>query len=463
MNVLLISPNADSELSEMTEPAHGLAYVAACLLDQKHDVRVIDAKTLHLKTSKVVEMALVLEERPDVIGITAMTPDIIWAGKIADGIKAHRPEIPIIVGGPHPTALPEETLREFPSFDIAVIGEGEMTAVDLLNALQSENATDRIQYIKGIAYRNGDQIVTTEPRPLIEDLDGLPMPAWHLFPARSDHPIFATRGCPFTCKFCMRMMGRRVRKRSPENVILEIERLISDQHGSKSFWFSDETFGVDRLWTEEFLGLMIQRGLSQHVEWFANSRVNIADKELYQKMRQAGCKRLAFGIESGNQKILDNVAKNFKLPDAENAVRLAKESGMVVNAFFILGHPFESRSTLVDTIRFAIRLNPDCISIGIMVPYPGTEIWDMALRNEGGYNFVSRNWDDFRKYHGRPLGLAKIGATELEMWQLAAYFAFYLFNRRFRDLFSLMREHRRSAMASIRRRLSLLVDRAAAF
>jgi anaerobic magnesium-protoporphyrin IX monomethyl ester cyclase len=246
MKVLLISPQADTGLSEMVEPAHGLAYIAAYLLNQGYEVEIIDAKSLSLKTAQVV--AIAREKKPDIVGISAMTPDIIWAGKIADGIKADEPDIPIIIGGPHVTALPERTLREFPSFDIAVIGEGEITITELLNVIQYFDISMDIYNVKGVAFRRDGQVVVTEPRNPIDNLDSLPFPAWHLFPPRSDYPVFSTRGCPFRCKFCMRVIGNNTRKRSPENVIAEIERNINKYH-SESFWFSDEVFGINRQWT----------------------------------------------------------------------------------------------------------------------------------------------------------------------------------------------------------------------
>ncbi|MFC1712124.1 B12-binding domain-containing radical SAM protein [Candidatus Poribacteria bacterium] len=451
MKVLLISPKADTGLSDMVEPSHGLAYIAACVLEQGHEVHVIDAKSLDLSTTEVV--ALAHERKTDIVGITAMTPDIIWAGKIADGIKTNGPEIPIIVGGPHVTALPERTLREFPSLDIAVIGEGERAIVELLDVISSSHTLEDIHKVKGLAFRRGEQVVITEPRQPIADLDSLPFPAWHLFPRQTEYTVFATRGCPFRCKFCMRVMGSSVRTRSPENVVAEIEHNIR-KYGMRSFRFEDETFGIQRRWTERLLDMMIESKIPDRItSWSAMSRVNIANSKVYRKMKRAGCRTVNFGIESGSQKILESVHKGFKLNNAKRAIKVAKEAGLRVAAFFIMGHPFETRLTLIDTIRFAAKLNPDHVAIGVMVPYPGTAIWDMALEKEGGYDYISHNWDDYRKYHGHPLGLKRISAVELEIWQVCGYFAVYISHARFRDLLHLLRQHRRSILAGVKHRV----------
>lgn len=449
MKAILISPAMDSGLSEMREPHLGLAYIASKLLEEKYNVKVIDAKTLQLKTSEVI--ALALKEQPQVVGITAMTPDILSANIIAEGIKKKLDKVPIIIGGPHATALPRETLLEFPSFDIVVIGEGEFTVLDLIKQLSAGKGKESVKDIKGIAFRANGTIVFTSSRERIKDLDSLPFPAWQLFPRMSAYPIYATRGCPFQCNFCMRVLGNKVRKRHPTNIVAEIERNITE-FGTKYFWFSDETFGVDPRWANELLDLMISRKLNETLKWMANSRANLANYDLYCKMNRAGCEMLQFGIESGNPNILQNSSKGFTLEHAVNAIKIAKKAGLSTGTFFIIGHPYETPSTAWDTIKFAAKINSTVVSFGIMVPYPGTKIWDMANRKEGGYTYISRNWNDYMKQHGRPLGLASLTLKQLERLQILAYLVFYLRNGRIGDLITFVKQHRKSLFTRINRR-----------
>lgn len=439
----------DSGLSEMREPHLGLAYIAAKLIEEKHEVKVIDAKTLQLKTSEVI--ALALKEQPQVVGITAMTPDILSANIIAKGIKKDLEKATIIVGGPHATALPGEMLLEFPSFDIAVIGEGEFTVLNLIKSLRAEEKKEALQNIKGIAFRNNGKIVITPPGERIKDIDSLPFPAWQLFPRMSAYPIYASRGCPFQCNFCMRVLGSKVRKRHPANIVAEIERNIT-MFGIKYFWFSDETFGVDPRWANELLDLMLSQKFNGTLKWMANSRANLANYDLYCKMKRAGCEMLQFGIESGNPKILQNSSKGFTLEHALNAVKFAKKVGLSTGTFFIIGHPYETPSTAWDTIKFAAKVNSTVVSFGIMVPYPGTKIWDMANRKEGDYTYISRNWNDYMKQHGRPLGLASLTPKQLERLQILAYLVFYLRNMRIGDLMTFIKLHKKSMFARIKSR-----------
>lgn len=448
MKIVLISPALDSGLSEMREPHLGLAYIAAKLLQERYEVKVIDAKTLQLKTSEVITLAL--KEQPQIIGITAMTPDILSADTIAKEIKKKLDKVTIIIGGPHATALPRETLLEFPSFDIVIVGEGEFTVFDLIKSLSMGEKKEALQNIKGIAFRANGTIVLTPPRERINDLDSLPFPAWQLFPKVSAYPIYATRGCPFQCIFCMRVLGSKVRKRHPTNIIAEIEKNLT-AFGSKFFWFSDETFGVDPRWTNELLDLMISRKINERLKWMANSRANLANYDLYLKMRRAGCETLEFGIESGNPNILHNSSKGFTLEHALNAIKVAKKAGLRTGTFFIIGHPYETLSTAWDTIKFAAKVNSTTVSFGIMVPYPGTKIWDMANRKEGGYTYISKNWNDYMKQHGRPLGLASLTPEKLEQLQILAYLVFYLRNMRIGDLITFMRLHRKSIFARMKR------------
>lgn len=432
----------------MREPPHGLAYIAAMLRAEGYRVEAIDAKQRRLKTQQVVKEAL--ERGPDMVGLTAMTPDVIWAGKIAEGIKAALPDVPMVIGGPHANALPEETLEEFGGFDVAVVGEGEFTSLELAQSVEERVFPGRLPEIRGIAYRSKGEVVITEPRGYLVDLDSLAFPAWDLFPAAHNrsYPIYATRGCPFGCKFCQRVLGDKVRRRSIENIIAELEWLL-DTFNARGFWFADETFGFNHRWTSDLLDLMIQRDIRHRALWHAQTRVDLITEKLLSKMKEAGCDGLGFGVESGSQEILQKTGKNIKLKDAPKAVTLAKKIGIKTRSFFILGHPYETIKTIRETIDFAARLNTDFVSFAVMVPYPGTEVWDLANRKEAGYSYVSQNWDDYRKHLAAPLGFNSIPHQVLMNLDKKAYIIFYGRNRRWCDLLAFLWEHRSSIRAHI--------------
>jgi radical SAM superfamily enzyme YgiQ (UPF0313 family) len=427
-----------------------LAYIAAVLESENHKVDIIDAKASNYSLKDIT--ARYAETGSAVVGITAMTHEIHLAGEIAGRIKAQNPETTVVIGGPHSTALPERTLREFPSFDIAVIGEGEKSMLEVVRGIESGDLNGDFDKIKGISYRTNGAIVTNESRPFMspDELNDLPFPAWHLFPEQA-LPMLAGRGCPFRCKFCMRVLGNKVRMRSPENVLSEIEYLYA-RFGKTGSWFRDETFGLSRKWTGEYLDLLegFNRNHGIKWSWKANSRVNIADPDIYGRMRAAGCSGLDFGIESGNPDVLNEIRKDITKENAENAIRTAKKAGLKTNAFFIIGHPDETFSTAMDTIRFAAKLNTDAIAVGIMVPYPGTDIWLMAKEGKGGYKLLTEDWRFYDKYFGNTIRLERLSEKQLKMLQSLCYIWFYSRNLKIGQGWKYFSAHFKEAMAMFR-------------
>ncbi|MFX0133920.1 MAG: B12-binding domain-containing radical SAM protein, partial [Candidatus Hodarchaeota archaeon] len=366
-----------------------------------------------------------VEIKPDILGLTAKTPDIRECEKLACKMKSIKSSIKVIVGGAHVTGIRKRVLEECDWFDFGIYGEGEITFCELLDHFKKDNKP--ISEIDGLIHRDGDRIIENRPRKFISDLNSLLFPAWHLFPRGTDLPLFTSRGCPFKCIFCQRVMGNSARTMSPYRVIQEMEWNIRE-FGTTFFQIEDETFGLNREWTENFLDLIIQRGLNKRVTWFANSRVNIANLEIYRKMQRAGCVGLGFGIESGNQQILDIINKGFNLEDAKKAINLAKQAGLETHVFFILGHPFETKKTIRDTINFACKLNPYDVAFGIMIPYPGTKISEMAKENKGGYIGLSENWEKYTKYFGGVLEFENLKKSTLNWYQKKAYLKFCIRN-----------------------------------
>jgi radical SAM superfamily enzyme YgiQ (UPF0313 family) len=429
-------------------PLLGLGYLAAYLREAGYECRIADAKFERLKLADLV--ARIREFRPRLLGITAMTHEVVRAAQIAAAAKNLVPGLCTVIGGPHVTALPAETLEEFPAFDVAVFGEGEDTLCELARALRDGGS---LGGIAGLAFRGeGGAVAKNLPRPWRMDIDSLPFPAWDLYPPAPEYQIFSSRGCPYRCGFCMRVLGERVRSRSVERVVREFE-LVTERYRPREISFSDEVFTLDERRAVAICDLLIAKGLHRRTPWFANARVNCLSRALYRAMRAAGCVRVGVGIESGNQEILNRVHKGITLDKAREMVRICKGEGLRVAAFFIIGHPGETRETIRQTIAFARELNPTSVAFGIMVPYPGTEIAAMASRGEGGYRLISHNWSDYDKYFGGALELKEIPRRELERWQARAYLSFYLRNLRLLSLAGFAFSRRKSVMHYIRRTL----------
>ncbi|MDP2928548.1 MAG: radical SAM protein [Candidatus Omnitrophota bacterium] len=195
---------------------------------------------------------------------------------------------------------------------------------------------------------------------------------------------------------------------------------------------------------------MIKKGLSKDIRWSATTRVDSVDKDLLQKMKEAGCDHIEFGVESGNREILKKIKKGITIEQAANAVRIAKDLKLHTEIGFILGHPDETAETAYQTIYLASMLNTNYVQLGIMVPYPGTEVADMAKNGLGGYKLLSNDWSDYNKQLGNALELKNLSRKDLERIQFAGYLKLFIFNRRYKDLLLFLLDFHREAFAFIR-------------
>lgn len=436
--VVLTNPPTEAskerQFARTREPRLGLAYLAAYLERQGVQTEVIDAKFEGLSFSQVVDRGK--KQTPDLVGITAFTPDIVDAARLATDLKRELPHTPVVIGGAHATALPVQTMEQFHCFDFLIYGEGEITLNELVLALSGKKA---MEDVRGLVFRS-KEIKQNEPRPLITNLDELPFPAWHLFPPLRQYPVLSSRGCPFKCVFCSRVLGNKLRLRSAQNIIDELQSIYDNYHPER-ISFHDDTFGINHRHTYELLDLIIKSGLSKKVKFDVTTRVDTVNYELLKKLKEAGFTAVGLGIESGNQQILNNIGKGITLEQSEKAAAAAKKAGVHTNAFFILGHPNETRETIRDTIKFAAKLDTTRVNFGIMVPYPGTEVARLAEKGEGNYRLLSNNWADYGKQVGAALEMRDISRRELERLQLRGYIEFQLHNislsklrRFFRDL-----------------------------
>ncbi|XXX78788.1 radical SAM protein [Sorangium sp. So ce134] len=440
MKIALVNPPPRREYEKHWArfPVLGLAYVASALRAAGHEVALLDGKLDGLSVDAIVER--IAATSPGLVGITCMTVEYAQAAAIAERIKARAPA-PIVVGGAHVNAVGAQALEECRAFDFACIDEGEHLACELAAAVGEGRPLDSIA---GLAFRRGAGIVENRRRDYPPDYDALPFPAWDLFRVGDEIPILTHRGCPFQCTFCGHNSGFKPRYRSPENVLAEIEEIVA-RYRPRTVRFEDETFGLNLPRTKQILRGILDRGLEGKVAFSAQTRVDRIDVDFIRLLKRCNFATLELGVESGNPGVLERVRKGITLDQVERAVRLAKEERLKVWCKFILGHPHETRETVMDTVRFIARLNPDQLSVSVMTPYPGTPIYEMALRGEGGYRLLSRDWARYDKYASGALELEGLSLGELKLYQILSYLRLYVQNGRFRELASLVTGHRRMA------------------
>jgi radical SAM superfamily enzyme YgiQ (UPF0313 family) len=372
MNVLFIEPpSLEGFASEMedtrpTTPNMGLLYMATCLRARTGaNVAVLDMAAEGRKFADIPEV--IRDFQPSIVGISAKTFNMLSAYKLSEIIKAASPKTVVLAGGAHPTALPEHTLKECPHIDAVVLREGEDTVIDIYGRMSGGYGSigDVFSGILGVVYRdsNGHAVHNGE-RNLIADLDDLPFPDFTLVDYkryqrvynpnkhRFQHiyPVFASRGCPFNCTFCMPLHARKHRVRSIENILDEIE-LLNKKHGARRIYFEDSLFCARRDWFKAFCEGYTERGLHRKVQWGFETRIDTAKVELFELAKESGCIYTFYGVESGSEAVLRKANKKYSRPMIIEKVKAAKEAGIdEVNISIILGLPHETRETIEETL-----------------------------------------------------------------------------------------------------------------
>lgn len=436
MKILFIKPWPDS-FNWYHSHMLGLAYMAGYMREKGHSVEIVDASFLRL--DEIALQQVLRHKKADIVGITSMTHEIPRARRIAHYMKSIYPQVPIVLGGPHATARPVETLQEIPDLDFAISGEGERPLELLCERLDSGRKD--FEDIRGLAFRNKAEIAFAVPQSQYVDISSVPQPAvdlyyskgWFKDNPRSEYRIFASRGCPFKCAYCMRVLGSKVRWRNPEDVIEEWEQAVR-YYGAKVVFFHDEIFLYDNPQTHRILDGIVPTGIQREAVFNAMTHVRLVNDEVLEKARRANCYKICIGVESGNNDILKRVHRNYTIEEADAAVQQIKRNNIRPFAFFILGHPGETHKTIRNTISAAIRINPFEIGMGVMVPYPGTEIYDLAKSNQGGYKLLKTDWDAFDRYGGRALAFDNFTYRQLLLYQIIGYLLFFVLNGKFKGM-----------------------------
>ena len=429
--LLLIHPSnrifGGSDLDHSREtltPSLGLGYLAAWARHQGIDVRVIDLRLAHRSLDDVTAD---LAARHPLIGLTAFTNEIVVAGRTAAAIRERAPGATIVIGGPHATALPERTLAEFPGFDLAVLGEGEETLVDLCRTQSSKDW----ETVASLCLRDsrGNGFRRTAARAPLPDLDSLPFPAWDLFEMeRYSGPLMiaASRGCPYPCAFCFPTYLGPTRTRNPQRVAEEMA-WAHRTFGARHFQFADATLSLLQDKVAVLCDQLIQTGLARSITWDCETRADRVDPGLLRKMAEAGCAWIALGVETGSPALLKKaIGKGETISQIRQAVTWIRQAGLRVRCFFILGHPGETPRTIRQTIRLAVSLAPDAVSFGLMVPNPGSKVRRLAEQGSYGMRIRHDHWDRYDQLHYSCFESEALPLAHLKRWQAAAYFLYYL-------------------------------------
>ncbi len=403
-------------------PGLGLPTLAAWLERRGHDVAIVDGHAEGLSLARP-QRQLAKLGHPDWIGITAMTPVVPQALALARSCRRLFPGVPIVMGGAHATVLPDDLLAHS-EVDCVARGEGER----ILEALVAGEPWDGIP---GLSWRSEGRVVHNPDRSLLEDLDQLPSPAWHLLPMRRYRPGLGTyrqlpamslmtgRGCPNRCTYCFNIFGRRVRRQSPERVVEEMARLERD-HGVRQIQFYDDTFTLQRSWLEAFCEGLVRR--LPKVTWTCYGRVDRVDAESLGLMAHAGCHQICFGVESGDPEVLGTIDKRIGPDQVRRAVDLTRRSGIEPRGTFMFGNQGETEASMQRTLDLALDLDLDVALFSVATAYPGTAFHRWA---QAGGHLVTRDWSRYDR-NATTVRLPTVAPEKVWDFHTRAYRRFYL-------------------------------------
>jgi len=386
MKVLFVNPPQTAskyKFMGVIAPPLGIAYMAGVLQENNIDVEILDASAEDMDF-KDVEKEL-LKRKPDLVALTALTPTIGRALETAQVVKKTLPDSIVVMGGYHPTFNFIETLED-ENVDIVIRGEGEYIMLNLVQALENQSS---LHDVKGIVFedKNSKEIVVNPEAPLIQDLDELPFPALNLLPMKKYRlldmdthmtTMITTRGCPMQCSFCSSaaMHGKKIRERSVENIVDEIEYLKTN-YDIDTIAFMDDTFTLKKRKVMAICDEILKRNIE--IMWGCTSRVDTLDEKLLKKMKEAGCITIFIGVESADQQQLDNMCKNTTIAKIENAFKIAHKLKIRTIASVALGMPGDTKEIMNKTVKFVHKLKPNYAIYSLATPYPGTRFYKEAF------------------------------------------------------------------------------------
>lgn len=395
----------------------GLGYIAACLRRAGHTAEIFIPDNIHMSMKQAWRDLETF--KPDLLGLSVLTQNFMEARNVTREAK-RRLGCPVVMGGPHPTALPRSTLEGTAGLDAVICGEAELSMLALADEFGRTGRVD-FEKVPGAAYLKAGEFIAN-PRPeFIADLDSLPHPATDLFNSKTtsfgNDKLLTSRGCPGQCNFCANIcMGKKFRAHSPERVVEEIERLVRER-GTFFLQLSDDCFTVDSGRVHRICDLIISRGLK--VYWDAAGRVNtMQDEALIVKMKQAGLVRVVLGVETGSQEINDLMRKGTTLEMAGKCCALLRRHGIGIYTSFIFGNDGETLETIWRTLAFSFKLKPTIASYTILIPFPGTPIFEKYYKDFDRPDTDWTNWcslGPFRPYKHRQTSL-----SQLTLWLCSA-------------------------------------------
>jgi len=407
MRVLLINPSGyeskykKQKLINYTAIPLGLAYIAGVLEKAGHKPVVLDSAVYNMDKETV--KYYIKKSKPDAVALASFTPSFNYAAVHAKLVKEIYPDVPIIIGGHHVSFLPEQSLKIAPEIDYVIRGEGDYTTLRLIEAL--ENNEPNLKEIKGISYRNNSTIVHNPDADLIKNLDEIPFPARKYFPNERYHffgsslkgtSMVTSRGCNRLCSFCSitQFYNHHWRARTPKNVIKEMIH-IHEKYKSTIVGFMDDCFALNKKRVYDLCAMMRQYGIVDNVCWGSALRVDNLNFEVLNEMRKSGCAMLFFGVESGNQEVLNNVQKGTTVEMIEKVFRWTKRLGIDTIASLALGLPGDTFQTCLDTINWVkTKLKPTFVVWASATPYPGTPFYDECLET-GWLKEIPEDWSSF--------------------------------------------------------------------
>ena len=419
MKVLLIAPNSRRKSSvnqiPLVTPPLNLMYLAEIINKENCNARILDAYALNM--SDLETLNFVKKFEPEVILIPLYSKDLLTVFNLTSMFKKQNPNLIIILGSHHASNMPDAVLNEFHQVDYILRGEAEQT---IINLLQSINQNNKLKNVKGLSYRklNSKKIIHNKNQQVIKDLDIIPIPSRDLIVQKHYYSrlskknplgvIITSRGCPNFCSFCSKLDNfHQYRMRSPENIILELQEILA--HGAKSIEIYDESFTFDKKRCLKIIDLIKKEKMD--FECRIRTRVDYVNQEILKKLKSINCNTISYGVESGNQRILDMNNKSLKINQIKKSFNITQQMKINILAFFLIGFPQDTPQTIQDTINLAKKLNPKYATFTRIRPFPGTQIYREAKKNhilEGdwGVNKTipwvklpwTRNIDDLNKY-----------------------------------------------------------------